>query len=153
MALFTSLATAAAVIGAGAAVVGAYGSYKSQANVASAQRKSEALARRRSSFQAIRKAQLIRATSIASAVGSGSDGGSGYFGGIGAVGSQLGGALGYASQQSGLSGVIAKQSQRAAAWSGVAEIGTIAAKYGASRGGFDFLNPEEELPDLTRPVN
>lgn len=148
MAIFTALA----VVGAAATAVGTYKSYQAQKEISEAQQQQEALTRRRSSMQAIRQAQLQRATAQATAVGAGSDGGSGFYGGIGSIGSQLGGAQGFSSAYSALSGVITKQGQKAAAWSGIGDIGGTALSYGAKYGGLDFLTPQESLPDLTRPL-
>lgn len=58
--------------------------------------------------QAAREAQIVRARTLASAQASGAIGGSSLSGGLSSLSSQLGGALGYQGQMSGLSRDIGK---------------------------------------------
>lgn len=148
------MAPAIAVVGAVASVVGTVQSVRASKRASAARQQQERNQRRRSARQNIRQAQLQRAAAVATSVGSGSFGGSGSQGGIGAIGSNLGGALGFSSQQSALSGIVTRQENRAATWSGIASIGNTALQLGASYGGFDnmFGQGGGGQPDLTRAV-
>ena len=121
---------ALAVVGAVASVVGTVASISAQNKSRRAQQAQQALERRRSARANIREAQIARASALAGAQGAGSIGGSGAAGGIGSIGSRLGGALGYSSQQSALSNIVTKQEQRAATWSGIAQLGGVAYEAG-----------------------
>lgn len=131
---------ALAVVGAIAAIGGTVLSVRAQKKAARAQRQQEANARRRSARQNIRQAQIARASVVAGAVGSGAIGSSGQIGGAGAVGSRLGEALGFSSQQSALSNIISRQTERANFFSGVAGVGSNLFNIG---GGFGTLFPEQ----------
>ena len=114
-----------------ALVVGTVGQHKQQKKAADLTQKSNTLATRRSSIQAIREVQMKRASTINEAVSAGAQGGSAVAGGISGLGSQLGSGLGYASQQSGLSTDIAKAGQRAELFGAVAQLGSFGVnKYG-----------------------
>ncbi len=130
---------AIAVVGAIASVAGTVLSISAQKKAARAQRQQQANERRRSARQNIRQAQIARASVVAGAIGSGAAGGSGAIGGAGAIGSRLGEALGFASQQSALSGIISRQTERANFFSGVAGVGANLFNLG---GGFGTLFPE-----------
>ena len=143
---------ALAVVGAVTSVVGTVASISAQNRAANAQEKQQELASRRSRRQAIREMQIRRAQAIQSSIGTGSAFGSGFSGGIGALSSQLGSEMGYASQQSALSGVVTDASRRAGMWSGIASLGTAAFNAG---GGFSaFQRPPQQqqlgVPDYTR---
>ena len=114
---------AAAIVGAGAAVVGTVSSIQSQRQAAAAQRQQQQLQAQRSQRQAIREAQIRRAQTQAGAQGLGITGGSALGGGLSSLSSQLGGALGYAGQQSGLSKEISIQGQRAQTAGAIAGLG------------------------------
>lgn len=131
---------ALAVVGAIASVGGTLLSVRAQKKAASAQRQQENNARRRSARQNIRQAQIARASVVAGAIGSGAAGSSGAQGGAGAVGSRLGEALGFSSQQSALSNIVSRQSERANFFSGVAGVGANLFQLG---GGFGTLFPEQ----------
>lgn len=146
-----------AVIGAVTSVVGTVASHRQQRKASRAQQQQQTLARRRSARQNIRQAQISRARALASAQGSGAVGGSGQFGGINSIGSRLGGALGFSSQQSALSGVVASAQSRAQTFSGIAGLGGSLFNLA---GGFDSIFPGEQQPqraqntpiyDLTQP--
>jgi len=117
------MAVTAAIIGAGAAVVGTVSSISSQKKAASAQRQQQQLQAQRSQRQAIREAQIRRAQTQAGAQGMGITGGSALGGGLSSLSSQLGGALGYAGQQSGLSKEISIASSKAQTAGAVAGLG------------------------------
>ena len=125
MAFFTTSAiiATAAVVGATAAVVGTVQANKAQKRQAAAQRQQQQLQAQRSQRQAIREAQIRRAQTQAGAQGMGITGGSALGGGLSSLSSQLGGALGYAGQQSGLSREISLQGQRASTAGAVAGLG------------------------------
>jgi len=131
-------------IAATAAVVGTVSSIKAQKKAGKAQAAQQSNQRRRSARQNIRQAQLARAQAMAGAEGAGSGGSSGAAGGIGSIGSRLGGALGHSSQQSNLSQIVSKQNQRAATWSGVAQLGSQAF---SALGGFGAMG-SGKAPDL-----
>jgi hypothetical protein len=114
---------ALAVISAVATVAGTVSSIQSQKKAAAAQRQQQQLQAQRSQRQAIREAQIRRAQTQAGAQGLGITGGSALGGGLSSLSSQLGGALGYAGQQSGLSKEISIQSQRAQTAGAVAGLG------------------------------
>lgn len=144
MAFFTALAA----IAAGAAVVGTVKSIKAQKKASKAQQQQNTVARRRSVRQNVREMQIQRAKMLVSAQGSGSLESSGAAAGTGGLVSNLGGALGYSSQQSALSGIITRQNQRAATWSGVAGLGS---QVFNAVGGFNaFGGKGAETPDLTQ---
>jgi len=154
MPVFTALAIGAAVLGTAASVYGTVKAGQAQRAAADAQAKQQSNERQRSAIAAIRQAQLAGATARASAQGAGMANGSGYFGGIGAIGSQLGGALGYSSEQSALSGVINKQTNSASFWSGIASIGSTAATMAgnAGVGPLDIFKPKAPTPDFKGPT-
>lgn len=114
---------AAAIVGAGAAVVGTVSSISSQRRAAAAQRQQQQLQAQRSQRQAIREAQIRRAQTQAGAQGLGITGGSALGGGLSSLSSQLGGALGYAGQQSGLSKEISIASSKAQTAGAIAGLG------------------------------
>lgn len=130
---------AALVIGAVAAVGGTAFSMIQQSKAAKARRRQERNANRRSRRQALREAQIKRAQAfnIANQFGAGQ---SSAVGGIGAVTSQAGEAVGFASQQGALSNIISKSTELAGIGSGVAGLGMQAMQFGLSQGGsFDKL--------------
>ena len=106
-----------------ATVVGTVGAYKANERAANLQQRSNTLATRRNSIQAIREVQMKRAAVINEAVSAGANGGSAVSGGITGLGSQLGSGLGYASQQTNLSKDIAKAGQNAELFGAIAKIG------------------------------
>ena len=110
-------------IATAAVVAGTIGSYKANEKAANLTQRSNDLATRRNSIQAIREAQMKRASAINEAVSSGAGGGSAIAGGISSLGSQLGSGLGYASQQTDLSRGIAKAGQNAELFGAIAKIG------------------------------
>ena len=106
-----------------ALVTGTVSQYKQQEKATNLQQRSNELATRRSSIQAIREVQMKRASTINEAVSSGAMGGSAVAGGISSLGSQLGSGLGYASQQTGISRNIARAGQQAELFGAVAKLG------------------------------
>lgn len=101
--------------------VSALGSLAMQARADSASRRAAAAQQRQQEVQALasrrrslRAAQVQRARTLASAQGMGAVGGSGVAGGLTSLSSQLGGALGYQTQMSGLSREIGRFSMQAA---------------------------------------
>ena len=114
MAAFTTIAlgiTAAASVGS---AIQSNKAAKAQGRAAEEQRKQQQLQAQRSRRQAIRQAQLQRAQAFAAGVGAGAQGGSGIAGGLSSLGSQVGGAMGYSTQMSGLSQNIGMFNQQAA---------------------------------------
>ncbi len=126
----------AAVIGAVASVGGTVMAYSAQKKAAKAQARQQQLSTTRSNRQAIREAQLQRASALAAASSMGALGGSAIAGGLGSLGSQLGSGLGFSSQMSGLSKDIEKYTSRANTWGAVASMGSSLFQLG---GGFDGL--------------
>lgn len=126
----------APIIGAVAAVVGTVGSLMYQAKSLKEQKKAVAyqkqaaekqieqqdLATTRSNRQAVREAQLNRARALMSAQGAGAMGGSGVAGGIGAISSQLGSAMGFATQYNAYSREIGQLGSKANEATGQANI-------------------------------
>jgi hypothetical protein len=101
--------------------VAAVGSLAMQSRAARASSRAAATQQRQQEVQALasrrrslRAAQVQRARTLASAQGMGATGGSGVAGGLTSLSSQLGGALGYQTQMSGLSREISGFSQQAA---------------------------------------
>ncbi len=72
------------------------------------------LSARRSRIRALRESQILRARTLATAEGAGAVGGSAVAGGVSALGSQLGSALGYQTQLTGINRNISVLSQNAA---------------------------------------
>lgn len=151
MAIFTAIGTAlgasaGAALATGAAVAGlgvtAYGTFKgiqAQKEQTALANQQATLQRRRSQMQNVRKAQVARARAMMSAVGSGSVNSSGAVGGIGSVQSQLGSALGYASQSSGIETMYNRAGARAANASAISSIGGSLFNLGVNNGGLNFL--------------
>lgn len=155
-----ALAPIALGIGAAASVVGTVGAISAGNRAANAQRQQQTLQRRRSIRQNIRAAQIQRAASLASAGGAGVSDSSGLAGGIRSISSRAGEAIGFAGQQSALSGIVSRANQRAANFSGLASIGGSLINFGQELGG-SFrdvgrglgLEPRQAaVPDFTGPV-
>ena len=140
------MAFTAAIVGATAAVVGTVSSISSQKKAAAAQRQQQQLQAQRSQRQAIREAQIRRAQTQAGAQGMGITGGSALGGGLSSLSSQLGGALGYAGQQSGLSREISIASSKAQTAGAVAGLGMNL--FGAA-GGFGAFGSPTPPPDAS----
>lgn len=114
----------AAVVSAVATVAGfreqrkAVGYQRQAAAEASAARteqiRANELSARRSRIRALRESQILRARTLATAEGAGAVGGSAVAGGVSALGSQLGSALGYQTQLTGINRNISVLSQNAA---------------------------------------
>lgn len=132
------MAPALAVVGAVASVAGTVMSVNQQKKAAAAQQRQQDLSTRRSQRQAIREAQIRRAQTMASAQGLGAAGGSGVAGGITSLNSQLGGALGFSTEMSGLSKEISVASSRANTYGAIAGLGGQLFQAG---GGFGALLP------------
>lgn len=113
----------AAVIGAVATVGGTVMQYNAQRRAARAAQRQQDLNTTRSNRQAIREAQLRRASTIAAGASMGALGGSALSGGLASLGSQLGSGLGFSSQMSGLSRDISRFQQQAETWGAVASMG------------------------------
>lgn len=114
----------ASVVGAVATVAGTVASVNAQKKAARLQQEQQTLATRRSSRQAIREAQIRRAQTRSSAQALGVVGGSAEAGGMASLGSQLGSALGFSSQMSGLSKQIGMAQSRANTAGAVANLGS-----------------------------
>ena len=147
----TIIATAA-IVGATAAVVGTVQANKAQQRQAAAQRQQQQLQAQRSQRQAMREAQIRRAQTQASAQGMGIVGGSALGGGLSSLSSQLGGALGYAGQQSGLSREISLQGQRANTASAVAGLGMQVFNTAVGFGAFGSTNAAPDATALLKDV-
>ena len=143
------VATAIAIIGAAVAVSGTVKANKAAkaANVASvnranAQQKAQNLQARRQRRAAIRSNILNTARSRASAQAAGTSQGSGIAGGVGSAASNLGSALGFGAQMSGLgqratmfgnqASTLQAKSQR---YSNIAQLGTQMASFGLNNSG------------------
>jgi len=140
---------ALAVISAVATVAGTVSSISQQKKAAAAQRQQQQLQAQRSQRQAIREAQIRRAQTQASAQGMGIIGGSALGGGLSSLSSQLGGSLGYAGQQSGLSKEISIASSKAQTAGAVAGLGMQAF---SSFGGFGGGTPAPDASALLKNV-
>jgi hypothetical protein len=138
----------AAVIGAVAAVGGTIASVNAQKKAARLQQEQQTLATRRSSRQAIREAQIRRAQTMSAGQALGVSGGSGVAGGVSSLGSQLGGALGFSSQMSGLSGQIGMAQTRASIFQDVASLG---GGLFSAADGFDAFGKKNNV-DLTAGI-
>jgi len=125
---------AALIIGAISSVAGTVMSVKAGRKAARASAQQQEVVTRQSRRQAIRQAQLARASALTGAQGAGAGGGSGALGGIGALSSQLGGQLGVASQLSGLSGQINKANLQGQLGQGLSSIGGSLFNYGQGQG-------------------
>ena len=139
--------TAAIVVGGVLAAAGTVAQISQQQKAAKAQKKArkaeeqrQAVAARRERLQALRRAQLSRATAVNTATNIGSGQTSGIAGGASSVGSQAGEALGFSTQMSGLSRQISHFQQQAAnaitsasAFGSVAGLGFSALSYGLSQ--------------------
>jgi hypothetical protein len=112
-----------AIIGAVASVGGTIASISAQKKASRLQQQQQTLATRRSQREAVREAQIRRAQTMASAQAFGAVGGSAVAGGTASLGSQLGGALGFSSQMSGLSNQISMAQSRAATAGAIANFG------------------------------
>jgi hypothetical protein len=112
-----------AIIGAVASVGGTVASLNAQKRASRLQQQQQTLATRQSQRQAIREAQIRRAQTMSSAQALGAVGGSAVAGGTASLGSQLGGALGFSSQMSGLSKQIGIAQSRAATAGAIANLG------------------------------
>lgn len=112
----------AAVSGA-VGIAGTVMAHNQQKKASKAAEQQQLLQDRRQRMQAIRSAQIQRASAIMSSIGAGSSESSGAMGGIGSIGSQLGTELGFGSQMSNLSGDINRANRSASMWSGVAGLG------------------------------
>ena len=111
------------VIGAIATVGGTIASVSAQRSASRAQQRQETLSTRRSQRAAVREAQIRRAQTLASAQGFGALDGSGVAGGTSSLSSQLGEALGFSTQMSGISHQINKYRTQADFWGGVSNLG------------------------------
>lgn len=133
---------ALAVISAVATVGGTIASINQSKKAARASERQQQLQARRSQRQAIREAQIRQAQLKSQATALGAAGGSGAAGGISSLSSQLGGSLGYASQQSGLSSQITMASQRAETFGAIAGLGSTVFQ---GVGGFDMLTNKQTV--------
>lgn len=137
-------------VSAGAAVVGTVASYSQQKKAGKLQEQQQEANYRRERMQAIRQAQIQRASAMMSSVGAGSSESSGALGGIGAVSSQLGTQMGFGSQMSSLSQGINAANRNASMWGGVASIGMAGFN---TFGGGDWLKSKiEPQPSGAPPV-
>lgn len=131
-------AAVAAVVGAGAAVVGTVKQNKAQKRAAGLQRQQQQLQSRRSQRQAVRESQILRAQGQVQAGALGVTAGSGLAGGQASLSSQLGGNIGFAGQMSGLSQNISMQQSRAQTAGAVAGLG---GTLFSAAGGFGAFSP------------
>lgn len=132
-----------AIIGAVTSVGGTIASVSAQRKASRLQQQQQTLATRRSQRQAFREAQIRRAQTMASAQALGAVGGSAVAGGTASLGSQLGGALGFASQMSGLSNQIGMAQNRAATAGALANLGGSVFQ---AAGGFGAFGSNEQGP-------
>ena len=126
----------ALLISAGVAAAGTVASISQQKKAARASQRQQQLQAQRSQRQALREQQIRRAQMQAQAQALGASGGSAVLGGMSSLSSQLGSAVGYAGQQSGLSSQITMASQRAQTAGSIAGLGMTAFQ---GLGGFDML--------------
>lgn len=139
----------AAVIGAVATVGGTIASVSAQRRASRLQQQQQTLATRRSQRQAIREAQIRRAQTMSAGQALGVSGGSGVAGGISSLGSQLGGALGFSSQMSGLSNEISVAQNRAATAGALSNLGGSVFQAAGGFGAFGSSNQGSNV-DLLR---
>ena len=147
---------AAAVVGAGAAVVGTVQANKARKAQSKVQQEQIAEQRRQQQLQSqmqrrqsIRSAQLQRAQAMSFGQAAGGAGGSGMAGGLSSFASQFGAGSGYATQQSGinqnlsgLSSQYARLGNQAAQGQALAQIGgTVFTMAGGPEKIDSFFNP------------
>lgn len=119
------ISTALAVVGTIATVGGTAYSITSASKAADLQRRQQLAAEKRSRRQAIRSAQISRATALAATQGAtGTLSGSGILGGVAAQGSNLGATMQYARNQSALSSRIGAAQEAQSLGSGIASFGS-----------------------------
>lgn len=135
----------AAVIGAVASVGGTIATVNAQKRASRLQQQQQTLATRQSQRQAIREAQIRRAQTMSSAQALGAVGGSAVAGGTASLGSQLGSALGFSSQMSGLSKQIGVAQSRASTAGAIAGLGGSVFQMA---GGFDAFGSQEQGPNV-----
>ncbi len=116
--------------GAAATVAGTVNNIKQTNKANKLADKQATLSNRRSQIQAIREAQLKRASVMASGATQGGLDSSPLAGGTSGLASQLGSGLGYSSQVSSLSKDINKAQSAASTWQGIAQLGASAYGYG-----------------------
>ena len=126
-----------AVIGAVSSVGGTIASLRA----GKLQRQQQTLATRQSQRQAVREAQIRRAQTLAAGQALGVGASSGVAGGVYSLGSQLGGALGFSSQMSGLSSQISMNQSRSA-------FAGLGADLFQMSGGLNALRKPTQSPDL-----
>lgn len=114
-----ALMVASAVIGTAGTVY----SVAQQKKAARASQRQQELQNRASKRQAIREAQIRKASTTQEATASGAQFGSGLAGGISSLGSQLGSTLGFSSVMSGLNKTIAMAGARADFGAAVGNLG------------------------------
>lgn len=119
-----TIAAAAAIVGAVAAVGGTVYSIQASQEASEQQRRMQDAQSRRERRQAIRRAQIERAQALAATQGAtGSIQGSGILGGLSAQASTLGSAIGYQTSQAARADRIASAQGAAELGSGIASIG------------------------------
>lgn len=134
-----------AIIGAVASVGGTIASLSAQKKAARLQQEQQTLATRRSQREAVREAQIRRAQTMSAGQALGVAGGSGVAGGVSSLGSQLGSALGFSSQMSGLSKQIGIAQSRASTAGAVANLGGSVFQMA---GGFGAFGSQEQGPNV-----
>lgn len=137
------MGVAALVVSAVAGVYGTAKSVQAQKKAGKAQAQQERLQTERSRRQAIREAQLRRASALSSAAAFGGLGGSAIAGGVGSLGSQLGETLGFSGQMSGLSQRITKLNTAASMYGAIGDLGFTGLSYFSSRQGNSSQRPPE----------
>ena len=130
--ILAAAAPALSAIGAATAIVGTVKSVKAQKKSADLQDQQQKLTTRRSTIQALREAQIKKASAIASGSVQGGLDSSSLAGGLSGLDAQLGSGLGYASQQSGLSSGITKAQSSADLWQAISQLGGAAYQVGKS---------------------
>lgn len=129
-----------------AGTVGTVSSMNQQKRMATAQKRQTELQNRRSQRQALREAQIRRASAIQGAQAAGASQGSGIAGGLSSLGSQFGESAGFSSQMSGLNNQVTSANQKANMFADIGKFGFNAFDYFSNGQGFSALFPKKVTP-------
>jgi hypothetical protein len=139
------------VAGAVAGVAGSVKAGKAGKAAVQIQQKAAKLTSKRQRRAAIRSNMIATARARASAQAAGTSQSSGLSGAVGSGRSQLSGALGYSTQQSGLSSQVTALGQKQAKYSQIGDLGFKALGYGLSAGGQAQIGGA--IADVTGPMD
>ena len=127
------------VAGATAGIVGGIKAGKAGKAAVAIQQKAAKLTAKRQRRSAIRSNMIATARARATAQAAGTTQSSGLSGAVGSGRSQLSGALGYSTQQSGLSSQVTALGQKQAKYNQISNLGFKAMGFGMSAGGQDTI--------------